>query len=183
MKENGTPPAKEQNSSEPPAKSTREDEKGDDDTLSIHANDDIERDKDEQRNSDSYEDNEFLDEIAEGFDIADEVSENVNDKLEEFVENRWGKQHKNEKIKSIVEKYKRPKNCKKLHSVRVNKGAWENLKWDKKHADLRLSNMQQTLTKVGCITLQMADFMLKNAKKTLMTKVKLTVRSRCPMIQ
>ena len=30
--------------------------------------------------------------------------------------------------------------------------------------DLRLSNMQQTLTKVGCITLQMADFMLKDAK-------------------
>ena len=46
----------------------------------------------------------------------------------------------------------------------MNKGAWENLKWDKKQADLRLSNMQQTLTKVGCITLQMADFMLKNAK-------------------
>ena len=83
--------AKEQNSSEPPAKSTREDEKGDDDTLSIHANEDIELDKDEQRNSDNYEDNEFLDEIAEGFDVADEVSENVNDKLAEFVENRWGK--------------------------------------------------------------------------------------------
>ena len=98
------------------------------------------------------------------------------------MENRWGKQLKTEKIKSIVEKYKRPKNRKKLHSVKVNKGAWENLKWDKK-ADLRLSNMQQTLTKVGCITLQMADFMLKNAKKTLTTKVKLTVRSRCPMIQ
>ena len=155
---------KEQNSSEPPAKSTRDDEKGDDDTISIHANGDIELDKDELGKSDEYKNNEFRKEIAEGFDVADEVSDNVNEKLVEFVENRWGKQLKTEKIKSIVEKYKQPKNCKKLHSVKVNKGAWENLKWDKKQADLRLSNMQQTLKKVGCITLQMADFMLKNAK-------------------
>ena len=97
---------KEQNSSEPLAKSTRDDEKGDDDTISIHANDDIELDKDEQGKSDEYKNNEFLKEIPEGFDVADEVSDNVNEKLAEFVENCWRKQLKAEKIKSIVEKYK-----------------------------------------------------------------------------
>eukprot|EP00112_Aurelia_sp_Birch-Aquarium-sp1_P021700 Seg5905.2 transcript_id=Seg5905.2/GoldUCD/mRNA.D3Y31 product="hypothetical protein" protein_id=Seg5905.2/GoldUCD/D3Y31 len=156
--------SKEHNQSEPPAKTPRDEENGDDDTISIHANEDLEQDKDEHPETGKNKDNEFLDEIAEGFEMADEVSDNVNEKLAEFVENRWGKQLKTEKIKSILEKYKRPKNCKKLHPIKVNKGVWENLKWEKKQADLRLSNMQQTLTKVGCITLQMTDFMLKNVK-------------------
>ena len=37
----------EQNTSEPPAKTTRDEENGDDDTISIHANEDLEQDKDE----------------------------------------------------------------------------------------------------------------------------------------
>eukprot|EP00112_Aurelia_sp_Birch-Aquarium-sp1_P019244 Seg472.5 transcript_id=Seg472.5/GoldUCD/mRNA.D3Y31 product="hypothetical protein" protein_id=Seg472.5/GoldUCD/D3Y31 len=120
--------SKEHNLSEPPAKTHRDEENGDDDTISIHANEDLEQDKDEHPETGRNKDNEFLDEIAEGF----EVSDNVNEKLAEFVENRWGKQLKTEKIKSILEKYRRPKSCKKLHPIKVNKGAWENLKWEKK---------------------------------------------------
>ena len=139
---------------EPPAKSSKEGESDNDDIISIHADQDLEHDNAADKN--------FVDEIAEGFDTSDDVGENINEKLAAFVENRWGKQLKSEKIKAIIGKYNRPKNCKKLHTVKVNKGAWENLKWEKKQADLRLSNMQLMLTKVGCITLQMADFLLKN---------------------
>ncbi len=36
------------------------------------------------------------------------------------------------------------------------------MKWAKKHADIRLSNMQQTITKIWCLTLQSANFFLEN---------------------
>ena len=69
----------------PPAKTSREDH----DTISIYADENIEQDE--------FTNKSFLDEITEGFENSDDVSENISKKLAIFVENRWGQQLKSEK--------------------------------------------------------------------------------------
>ena len=145
---------KDDESEEPPAKLARDNEPNpNDDILSIHPDED---------ELDLVGKPDFLEELGEAFETSDNVTDNINEKLAAFVDKRWGQKIKPEKLKSLIKNYKRPKNCPKMHQIKVNKGAWDNLKLEKKQADIRLSNMQQTITKIGCLTLQSANFLLEN---------------------
>ncbi len=61
----------------------------------------------------------------------------------------------------MLEKYHRPANRTELYPIKVNQGAWENLKWHKKQHDLRLANLQQCLLKIACISLQNTNALLE----------------------
>ncbi len=98
--------------------------------------------------------------MAKAIETSDGLGTNVNDILAEVINKRWGKTFTPEKFKIILDKYKRPANCTALHPIKVNTGAWEHLKYNKKQEDLRLANMQQVLRKVAFIMSQTTAFLL-----------------------
>ena len=108
----------------------------------------------------------FLDSLAKALETSDDLGININDKLAEIINKRWGKTLTSEKLKVILDKYKRPANCTALYPIKVNKGAWEHLRYDKKQEDLRLANMQQVLRKVAFILSQTTDFLLAQASSS-----------------
>ena len=169
--------------SEPPAKRNVTDDA--DESISIHADDDAdslvgdahdllakttktktnEQGAETQNTSDPIA-AEFLDSLAKALETSDDLGTNINDKLAEIINKRWGKTLTPEKLKVILDKYKRPANCTSLYPIKVNKGAWEHLKYTKKQDDLRLANMQQVLRKVACIMSQTTDFLLAQASSS-----------------
>ena len=70
-----------------------------------------------------------------------------------------------EKLKIILHKYKRPANC-TVYPIKINEGAWEYLKYDKKQKELGLANMQQVL-RVAFIMSQTADFIHEQASTSM----------------
>ena len=108
----------------------------------------------------------FLDSFATALETSDDLGINVNDKLAEIINKRWGKTLTPEKFKVILDKHKRPANCTALYPIKVNKGAWEHLKYNKKQEDLRLANKQQVLRKLAFIMSQTTNFLLAQASSS-----------------
>ena len=143
----------------------------DDEALSIHANDDehefplseavAELISDNNRNDPSKEGESFLDDLQKALETPSEEADDINQKLADIINSRWGKVLSQEKLSPILEKYNRPGNCTSLHPIKVNKEAWANLSADKKQQDLRLANLQQTLEKVAIIVLRASEFLFE----------------------
>ena len=143
----------------------------DDEALSIHANDDehefplseavAELISDNNRNDPSKEGESFLDDLQKALETPSEEADDINQKLADIINSRWGKVLSQEKLSPILEKYNRPGNCTSLHPIKVNKEAWANLSADNKQQDLRLASLQQTLEKVAIIVLRASEFLLE----------------------
>ena len=85
----------------------------------------------------------------------------MTQELATIVNKRWGKHLSPEKLKAISEKYNRPANCKEMHpQIKVNKEVWLFLLSDKKSVDTKISNIQQTIQRVGCIVVDAANYLL-----------------------
>ena len=152
--------------SEPPEKRYVTDDNNIDESSSIYANDDTDslvgdaqdllaKTKANKQSeptgpstSADQDTSEFLDGLAKALETSDDLGANVNDKLAEIINKRWGKTLTPEKLKIILDKYKTPANCTALNPIKINKGVWEYLKYNKKQEDLRLANMQQVLRKL-----------------------------------
>ena len=106
---------------------------------------------------------ELLGGLVKALETSDDLGTNINDKLADLINKRWGQTLTPEKLKTILEKYRRPANSTALHPIKVNKGAWEHLNYNKKQEDLRLAGMQQVLRKVAYIMLHTTDFLLAEA--------------------
>ncbi len=142
----------------------------DSDSLSVHADDDNDSlvgdthdlvakpsENPETQTSD------FLDGLPKALESSDDLGPNVKKRLAKIVNKHWGKTLNPEEMKLILEKYKRPGNCTEMYPIKVNKSAWEHLRYAKIQEDLRLANMQQVLRKAAYIMLQNTDFMLTQA--------------------
>lgn len=83
--------------------------------------------------------------------------------LADIATKRWGKKFSSDKLKTLLDKYKRPENCEDIKATKVNPEIWNQLNPNKRKVDLQLSNMQQVVRKATFGTLQTTNVLLQNA--------------------
>ena len=83
--------------------------------------------------------------------------------LADIATKRWGKKLSSDKLKNLLDKYKRPENCADIKATKVNTKIWNQLNPNKRKVGLKLSNMQQVVRKVIFATLQTTNVLLQNA--------------------
>ena len=128
------------------------------DTISILASDD---ELESDATFEPIEPSALLQHLGEGLETDEKTSSDVTQELAAIVNKRWGKHLSPEKLKAISEKYNRPANCKEMHpQIKVNKEVWSFLLSDKKSVDTKISNIQQTIQRVGCIVVDAANYLL-----------------------
>ena len=103
----------------------------------------------------------LLDEIAQSLTDTEKTAPNVTEKLAKIVNLRWLNKLDETNLKEKADKYLRPINCDRLITPKVNPEIWGRLDRQTRGKDLRLSNLQTTLTKVGNITAKTTDMLLK----------------------
>ena len=103
----------------------------------------------------------LLDEIAQSLTDTEKTAPKVSEKLAKIVNLRWLNKLDDTNLKDKSEKYLRPSNCDRLITPKVNPEIWGRLDRQTKGKDLRLSNLQATVTKVGNITTQTTNLLLK----------------------
>ena len=104
----------------------------------------------------------LLQDIANGFDDDDATGDKINQELADVAVKRWDKKLSSDKIKSLVEKYKRPENCGDIKGTKVNPEIWSQLNSRKRKTDLQLSNLQQVIRKVTFATVQTTNMLVEN---------------------
>ena len=147
-------------SSSAPIKQARTFEIRDDphDSISILASDD---ELESDATFEPIEPSALLQHPGENLETDEKTSNDVTQELAAIVNKRWGKHLSPEKLKAISEKYNRPANCKEMHpQIKVNKEVWSFVLSDKKSVDTKISNIQQTIQRVGCIVVDAANYLL-----------------------
>ncbi|XP_068757998.1 uncharacterized protein [Montipora capricornis] len=103
----------------------------------------------------------LLDEIAQSHTDTEKTAPKVTEKLAKIVNLRWLNKLDETNLKEKADKYFRPINCDRLITPKVNPEIWGRLDRQTRGKDLRLSNLQTILTKVGNITAKTTDMLLK----------------------
>jgi len=103
----------------------------------------------------------LLDEIAQSLTDTQKTAPKLSEKLAKIVNLRWLNKLDETNLKEKSDKYLRPINCDRLITPKVNPEIWGRLDRQTRSKDLRLSNLQTTLTRVGNITAQTTDMLLK----------------------
>ncbi|PFX02551.1 hypothetical protein AWC38_SpisGene25661, partial [Stylophora pistillata] len=88
-----------------------------------------------------------------GFEDNDATGDKIMQQLADLATKRWGKKLSSEKLKNLLDKYKRPENCEDIKTTKFNPEIWNELNPNKRKVDLQLSNMQQVVRKVTFATL------------------------------
>ena len=83
--------------------------------------------------------------------------------LADIATKRWGKKLSSDKLKNLLDKYKRPENCVDIKATKVNPEIWNQLNPNKRKVDLQMFNMQHVVRKVTVATLQTTNVLLQNA--------------------
>ena len=76
---------------------------------------------------------------------------------------RWEKKLSSDKLKNLLDQYKRPENCVDIKATKVNPEIWNQLNPNKRKVDLQMFNMQHVVRKVTVATLQTTNVLLQNA--------------------
>ena len=72
----------------------------------------------------------------------------IMQQLADIATKRWGKKLSSDKLKNLLDKYKRPENCEDIKATKVNTlnpKIWNQLNPNKRKVDLQLSNIQQVV--------------------------------------
>ncbi|XP_068756611.1 uncharacterized protein [Montipora capricornis] len=104
----------------------------------------------------------ILQDIANDFEDDDATGGKIVQQLADIATKRWGKKLSSDKLKTLLDKYKRPENCEDIKATKVNPEIWKQLSPNKRKVDLQLSNMQQVVRKVTFATLQTTNALLQN---------------------
>jgi hypothetical protein len=105
----------------------------------------------------------ILDDLAKSLSDDDEANgPNIEQKLADIATKRWGKKLNPDKLKIMIEKYKRPANCPGMSCRKINPEIWRQLNSQKKRTDLQLYNLQQTVLKVTFATLDTTNALVAN---------------------
>ena len=154
-----------------------------DDSLSVTTSDNLENDVDELVNPSSVPASaeastteKFLEDIESILDSSEATGENLQPKLAEIANKRWGRKMAPDKLKELISKHLTPANCTEMIIPRVNPEIWAQMKAHKRRTDLRITNIQQSLQKASVAILQSGDSILKtpsgladSVKKELVT--------------
>ena len=89
----------------------------------------------------------------------------MSDKLAKLVNKRWSEKLTSDKLTEKLKKHSRPGNLSRLVAPRVNPKIWANMGHTARRVDLRASNTQNILAKVGTIIAKCTDNSLKAREK------------------
>ena len=89
---------------------------------------------------------------------------------------RWLNKLDDKNLKEKSEKCLRPINCDRLITPKVNPEIWGRLDRQGRGKEFKLSALQTTLTKVGNITAQTTDMLLKSRAEGIQLDVESTIR-------
>ena len=98
----------------------------------------------------------LLRDLAVKLDESDSTGEAVHQQLAEIATKRWG-QSQTDKVKTILEKYKRPQNCDNITEIRVNPEICAQITPETQKTHLQLANLQQLAKQITFSVLQMAN--------------------------
>ena len=105
-------------------------------------------------------DEDFLDSLAQFYDLDDKCSPNVADKLAGIVNNAIQTNLNAEKLKAMIDKYPRPENCHDLRVPEVNSEIWSKLNRGTKSAELQMQKMQGIVLRAMVPLIQVMDDLL-----------------------
>ena len=108
------------------------------------------------------EDLDFLDQLAQDFEVEDKVGPEITEKIATIVKSSFTKKLAQEKMKALQESYQRPKNCDVLAPVKVNPEIWAKMKPDTRNKDLELQKIQMKLCKTAAALSEVADSLLSD---------------------
>ena len=152
-----------------------------DDSLSVTTSDNLENDVDELVNptfrpvlAEASNTEKFLEDIESILDSSEATSENLQPKLAEIANKRWGRKMASPKLKELISKHLTPVNCTEMIIPWVNPDIWVQMRAHKRRTDLQITNIQQSLQKASVAILQSGDSILKTpsglpVKKELVT--------------
>ena len=101
-------------------------------------------------------------------DLKDDekVGAKINERLANIAKKRWGITLPNDKLKALLAKHAKPENCTGIATARVNPEIWDQMNNFRRKADLRVSNIQQTLQKATFGILKACDRLVAQQTKT-----------------
>ena len=142
-----------------------------DDKVSLAASDNLEDDVEElvspkttsQAEASDIDTDKFLNDIESILESSEATGENIQPKLADIANKRWGRKMAPDKLKEIISKHPTPANCTAMIIPQVNPEIWAQMKSHKKRTDLRISNIQQSLQKATTATLRAGDEILKTS--------------------
>ncbi|GFR91544.1 hypothetical protein ElyMa_000846000 [Elysia marginata] len=93
----------------------------------------------------------------EEFMVDEEDGAELSPNLATFLTKRFATLTADKKLKSKLELYKRPANCKVLTAPLTNKDIWRTLKTPAKRTDVKLTNVQKNMAKATIAMVKCAD--------------------------
>lgn len=116
--------------------------------------------KDAPKKSKENTEDDLLNEIATDFSSDEQTSEAVSSQLAEVINKRWSSKLADDKLDEKLKQYHRPDNCDKVVAPKVNPEIWGQMSNFTKKKDLRMTKIQQIVTKVGAALAQSAQLTL-----------------------
>ncbi|CAB3994449.1 Hypothetical predicted protein, partial [Paramuricea clavata] len=131
-----------------------------DDTLSLFGGPEFNEDEQDNEN--------LLSDIAQSLVSSEDTGPPINDKLASIVNKNFSDDVDLTKLKSILNTHKKPENCTELFVPRVNTEIWHKMMPHQRKADIKFSNLQDTLIKgVSALTTASNDLLVCRETKTL----------------
>jgi len=103
----------------------------------------------------------LLTEIEQSLNQDERTDDPVSEKLANIANQRWLQRLSDDQLKDKSEKYNRPANCEKLVLTQVNPEIWGKLNRFARLNDLKLSRVQEQVTKVGHILVKNTEHLLR----------------------
>ncbi|CAB4021804.1 Hypothetical predicted protein [Paramuricea clavata] len=131
-----------------------------DDTLSLFGGPEFNEDEQDNEN--------LLSDIAQSLVSSEDTGPPITEKLASIVNKNFSDDVDLTKLKSILNTHKKPENCTELFVPRVNTEIWHKMKPHQRKADIKFSNLQDTLIKgVSALTTASNDLLVCRETKTL----------------
>ena len=109
---------------------------------------------------------EILKSLEADFTDDENVGAKINERLANIANKRWGITLPNDKLKALPANHAKPENCAGIATARVNPEIWDQMNNFRRKADLRVSNIQQTLQKATFGILKACDRLVAQQTKT-----------------
>ena len=103
----------------------------------------------------------LLTEIEQSLNQDERTDDPVSEKLANIANQRWLQRLSDDQLKDELDKYNRLANCEKLVVTQVNPEIWGKLNRFARLNDLKLSRLQEQLTKVGHIVVKNTEHLLR----------------------
>ena len=111
----------------------------------------------------------LLSAISSSLSCSQDTSPPIASGLAELVNGKFNAEYSAEKIKEILQKYKKPSNCDNVLVPKVNQEIWSKPPANAKRSDIRTSALQDTLAKVSSAIICTSDKLIleHREKKTI----------------